>query len=138
MSERFRLVLLLVVLLYLFVAIKLIHRKRLSLNYSLLWLLMAVVLVVMVVFPNLVYNLTWLLGIDLPIHMIFTGFSFFALVMLFYLTCIVSRDNEKNRTMVQQMALMERRIRELEERLAEMESTGAGKKTPAAAEKESA
>ena len=135
MSERFRLVLLLIVLLYLFVAIKLIHRKRLSLNYSLLWLLMAVVLVVMVVFPNLVYNLTWLLGIDLPIHMIFTGFSFFALVMLFYLTCIVSRDNEKNRTMVQQM---ERRIRELEERLAEMESTGSGKKTPAAAEKESA
>ena len=124
MSERFRLVLLLIVLLYLFVAIKLIHRKRLSLNYSLLWLLMAVVLVVMVVFPNLVYNLTWLLGIDLPIHMIFTGFSFFALVMLFYLTCIVSRDNEKNRTMVQQMALME--------------STGSGKKTPAAAEKESA
>ena len=104
MSERFRLVLLLIVLLYLFVAIKLIHRKRLSLNYSLLWLLMAVVLVVMVVFPNLVYNLTWLLGIDLPIHMIFTGFSFFALLMLFYLTCIVSRDNEKNRTMVQQMA----------------------------------
>ena len=50
MSERFRLVLLLIVLLYLFVAIKLIHRKRLSLNYSLLWLLMAVVLVVMVVF----------------------------------------------------------------------------------------
>ena len=74
MSERFRLVLLLIVLLYLFVAIKLIHRKRLSLNYSLLWLLMAVVLVVMVVFPNLVYNLTWLLGIDLPIHMIFTAF----------------------------------------------------------------
>ena len=32
MSERFRLVLLLIVLLYLFVAIKLIHRKRLSLN----------------------------------------------------------------------------------------------------------
>ena len=52
MSERFRLVLLLIVLLYLFVAIKLIHRKRLSLNYSLLWLLMAVVLVVMVVFPQ--------------------------------------------------------------------------------------
>ena len=34
--------------------------------------------------------------------------------------------------------VMERRIRELEERLAEMESTGSGKKTPAAAEKESA
>ena len=106
-------------------AIKLIHRKRLNLKYSLLWLAMAVVMVIMVVFPGLVYKLTKLLGIDLPIHMVFTGFSFFALVMLFYLTCIVSRDNEKNRTMVQQMALMERRIRELEERLAELEAPAA-------------
>ncbi len=125
MSDRFRLVLFCIVLLYGLVAIKLIHRKRLNLNYSLLWLAMAVVMVIMVVFPGLVYKLTKLLGIDLPIHMVFTGFSFFALVMLFYLTCIVSRDNEKNRTMVQQMALMERRIRELEERLAELEAPAA-------------
>lgn len=138
MSERFRLVLLLVVLLYIFVSIKLIHRKRLSLNYSLLWLLMAVVLMVMVVFPSLVYDLTRVLGIDLPIHMIFTGFAFFALVMLFYLTCIASRDNEKNRTMVQQMALMERRIRELEDRLGELEATGNAEKPTAVTEKESA
>lgn len=125
MSDRFRLVLFCIVLLYGLVAIKLIHRKRLNLNYSLLWLAMAVVMVIMVVFPGLVYKLTKLLGIDLPIHMVFTGFSFFALVMLFYLTCIVSRDNEKNRTMVQQMALMERRIRELEERLAQLEAPAA-------------
>lgn len=136
MSERFRLLLLVVVLVYVFVAIKLIHRKRLILNYSLLWLAMAAGMLVMVVFPGLVYDLTRLLGIDLPIHMIFTGFAFFALVMLFYLTCIVSRDNEKNRAMIQQMALLERRVRELEDRLAAQESTA--EQPAAVTEKESA
>lgn len=136
MSERFRLLLLVMVLVYVFVAIKLIHRKRLSLNYSLLWLAMAAGMLVMVMFPGLVYDLTRLLGIDLPIHMIFTGFAFFALVMLFYLTCIVSRDNEKNRAMIQQMALLERRVRELEDRLAAQESTA--EQTAAVTEKESA
>lgn len=138
MSDRFRLVLFVVVLLYVFAAVKLIHRKRLNLNYSILWLVMAALLMIMVVFPGLVYDLNRLLGIDLPIHMVFTGFSFFALVMLFYLTCIVSRDNEKNRAMVQEMALMERRIRELEDRLGELESAGTVEKSAAATEKESA
>ena len=40
MSDRFRLVLLVVVLVYFVVAVRLIHRKKLSLNYSLLWLFM--------------------------------------------------------------------------------------------------
>ena len=122
MSDRFRLVLICLVILYLFAAVKLIHRKRLSLSYSLLWLLMCAALVVMALFPQVVYALTDLLGIGLPINMLFTGFAFFALLMLFYLTCIVSRDNEKARTMAQQLALLEKRVRELEARLAQKEA----------------
>ena len=39
-----------------------------------------------------------------------------SLVMMFYLTCIVSRENERSRAMTQQLALLEKRIRELEEK----------------------
>lgn len=117
MSDRFRMVLLVVVLVYFVVAVRLIHRKKLSLNYSLLWLFMLLVLLIMILFPQLVYGLTALVGIDLPINMLFTGFAFISLVLLFYLTCIVSRENEKSRTMAQQIALLEKRIRELEEKV---------------------
>lgn len=121
MSERFRLLLLIVVAVYLFTAVWLIRRKRLSLNYSLLWLLMLAVLLVMVLFPQVVYGLAGLLKIGLPINLLITGFAFFVLLMLFYLTCIVSRDNEKNRALTQQLALLENRVRELEEQLARQE-----------------
>ena len=40
MSDRFRLVLLVVVLVYFVGAVRLSHRKKLSLNYALLWLFM--------------------------------------------------------------------------------------------------
>ena len=41
MSDRLRLILFLVVVIYAVVAIRMIHRKKLSLNYSLLWLVLA-------------------------------------------------------------------------------------------------
>lgn len=114
MSDRFRLVLFIMVLVYFVVAVRLIHRKRLSLNYSLLWMFMLLIMLIMVMFPQLIYSLAGLVGIDLPINMIFTGFAFLTLIMLFNLTCIVSRDNEKNRALTQQLALLEKRVRELE------------------------
>ena len=114
MSDRFRLVLFIMVLVYFVVAVRLIHRKRLSLNYSLLWMFMLLIMLIMVMFPQLIYSLAGLEGIDLPINMIFTGFAFLTLIMLFNLTCIVSRDNEKNRALTQQLALLEKRVRALE------------------------
>ena len=114
MSDRFRLVLFIMVLVYFVVAVRLIHRKRLSLNYSLLWMFMLLIMLIMVMFPQLIYSLAGLVGIDLPINMIFTGFAFLTLIMLFNLTCIVSRGNEKNRALTQQLALLEKRVRELE------------------------
>ena len=113
MSDRFRLVLFIMVLVYFVVAVRLIHRKRLSLNYSLLWMFMLLIMLIMVMFPQLIYSLAGLVGIDLPINMIFTGFAFLTLIMLFKLTCIVSRDNEKNRALTQQLDLLEKRVREL-------------------------
>ena len=51
--------------------------------------------------------------------MILIAFALFSLVMMFYLTCIVSRENDRSRTMTQQLALLEKRVRELEEKAGE-------------------
>lgn len=119
MSDRLRLILMIIVVIYAVVAVRMIHRKKLSLNYSLLWLLLAALMLLAVIFPDLVYSFTDVVGVDLPLNMIFLFFSFFALVLLFYLTSIVSKDNEKNRTLTQKLALLEKRVRELEEKLGE-------------------
>lgn len=119
MSDRLRIILVLVVAIYSIVAVRMIHRKKLSLNYSLLWLLLAVLMLAGVLFPGAVYWLSDLVGVELPFNMLLLFFCFFALVLLFYLTSIVSKDNEKNRALTQQIALLEKRIRDLEKKLSE-------------------
>lgn len=116
MSDRLRILLIVIVAIGVVVGVRMIHRKKLNLGYSLLWLALAALLAVAVLFPNVVYALTALVGVDIPLNMILTAFALFSLVMMFYLTCIVSRENDRNRTLTQQLALLEKRVRELEEK----------------------
>lgn len=116
MSDRLRILLIVIVAIGVVVGVRMIHRKKLNLGYSLLWLAMAALLMIAVLFPSVVYALTALVGVDIPLNMILTAFALFSLVMMFYLTCIVSRENERNRALTQQLALLEKRLRELEEK----------------------
>lgn len=91
-----------------------IRHKRMSLNYSLLWLSISLLLLIMILFPGLIDRLADLVGITLPINMLFLGFSVFAMMMLFSITGIVSVEHAKTRRLAQQLALLEKRVRELE------------------------
>lgn len=114
MSDRLRIVLALLVLTYSLVTVRMIRRRRLNLSYSLLWLFLSGAMLLVLMIPQLVEWLARLLGIDLPINLVLTGFAFFSLAMMFFLTVVVSRTNEKVRTLVQQLALLEKRVRDLE------------------------
>ena len=114
MTGRLRILLVLLVAVGSWAGVRMIHRRKLNLSYSLLWIVLALVLMVFVLFPDTVAWLAAAVGIDLPLNALFTGFCFFALAMMFYLTCIVSRLNEQNRTLTQALAMMDKRLRELE------------------------
>lgn len=114
MSERLRILLALLVLAYTLTTVRMIRRGRLNLSYSLLWLFLSGVMLLVLIVPQVVDGLTRLMGIDLPINMVLTAFAFFSLAMLFFLTVTASRANEKVRSLVQQMALLEKRVRDLE------------------------
>ena len=116
MPDRLRILLIVIVALGMVVAVRMIHRRRLNLSYSLLWLALAVLLMIFALFPEAVAFLARLAGIDIPLNFVLVAFAFFSLVMMFYLTCIVSRENERNRSLTQTIALLEKRVRELEER----------------------
>lgn len=119
MSDRLRILLTCMVIFAMIFAVRMIHRKKLNLNYSLLWLFLAIAMLTAVIFPELIYGLARLIGVEIPINMLLLAFAFFALLMLFYLTIIVSKDNEKSRAMTQQLAMLEKRVRELEAQLKE-------------------
>ncbi len=111
-----QLFLLLCVLIYAGVILRLLLKKRLNLKYTLVWLLTAIVMLIIAIFPQVVTYLAHLIGIQVESNAVF----FFALIFLFLivltLTVIVSHMNNRVYRLTQMQALLEKRVRELEER----------------------
>ena len=93
-----------------------LRKKSLSLKYSLLWLLSGCVMLVLSIFPGLLAFVSGMLGFQVASNALFALMLGFVLVIILSLTSIVSIQSEKIKTLIQTSALLEKRIRELEEK----------------------
>ncbi len=103
-----------VLLLIIFTFLK---RGLMSVKYSLLWLLLAVGLVIAAAFPYVVYVLRDLLDIEMPVNLVFLLMFCFVLVVLLSLSIAISQLADKCKRLTQTNALLEKRIRDLEDTL---------------------
>lgn len=113
-SLHLQIILIIAVIGYFLIILKLLKDKALSLKYTLLWLLAGVVMGVLVIFPKTLFYLCKLSGIQTPMYALLTMCIAFVLMILMSLTSIVSRQNRKIRTLIQDYALLEKRVRDLE------------------------
>lgn len=111
-----RILLLIGVTVYLFVILWLMKKQKLLVRYSIIWLFSAAVLALFAVFPYIVLVLRDLTKIVTPSNLIFMMAIAFLLLISLCLTSIVSGLSEKIKKLAQQNALLERRVRELEEK----------------------
>ena len=108
MSNRLRIILLIVLLITLLVIIKEVRSKKLELQYTITWLFLMVVLLFSVLFPDVLYALTDLVGITLPINMIFLlGFAF-SLIVIYRLTVAVSKLSNETKELTQEIAILKK------------------------------
>ena len=91
--------------------------KKLNLKYTLVWLGAAVFMLIIAIFPQIITFVTRLVGIQVESNAVF----FFAILFLFLivltLTAIVSHMNNRVYRLTQMQAILEKRVRELEEQL---------------------
>ena len=96
--------------------LELVRRRKLSEAYSLLWLMTAVILVILSLWRGLLDVLANLLGIFYPPTALFiVGFGFVLLILLQF-SVLASRLSEENRRVIQRLAILDWRLRKLEER----------------------
>lgn len=95
----------------------LLKRKKLTVRYSLIWLLSGGVLVIFAIWPYTVLVLRDLLKMEMPVNVVFTLAIAFMLLVLLSLSVAVSSFSEKLRRLTQEHALLEKRVRQLEETL---------------------
>lgn len=101
-------------LLILIVAVELLRRGKLRERHTFWWLIAGVLSLIIAVFPSILDGLASLLGIDVPVNLVF----FVGIVVLF-LVCIqqsteLTRSEERTRTLAERVALLEDRLRTVE------------------------
>lgn len=72
-----------------------IYKCKIKLNDAIYWICMAVVLVILGIFPQIAYGFTNLIGIQAPVNFIFLFMLAMVIVKLFMLSIKVSQLEEK-------------------------------------------
>lgn len=103
------------VICYFIIILYYLKRKMLELKYTLIWLLAGLVMGVMIFCPEILVNFVRMLGIESNMNGLYVLCFAFIIAILMTLTSIVSRQTLKIKILTQEISMMEKRIRELEE-----------------------
>jgi len=115
MGGKLQIILALSSIAFLAMTIYFIRKKGLDLYRSLLWLFMAVLFLVLSLFPGIVSFFSRLMGIATASNAIFLIIIFFLLVVSLSMSAALSRHHMRIKRLVQSLALLERRVYMLEE-----------------------
>jgi hypothetical protein len=94
----------------------LLRKNALSLRYTLLWLFSIFVMLVVSIFPGILVFISEIFGFQVASNALFALILGFLLIILLSLTSIASRQNDKIKTLAQVIAILEKRVRELEDK----------------------
>lgn len=121
MNPSLRLTLVIAICLYFFVIFLLLKKNELNLKYTLLWLVTGICMLFVVIFPLALEKLSKVFGIIEMTNAVFAMMIFFLILIMMSITAIVSKLNSRNRALIQQCALYEKRIRKLEDKVEKSE-----------------
>ena len=96
------------------VVLELVRRRRLMERYALLWLLSGMVLLVLSTFRGLLEDAAGVIGIEYPPSALFFIAFAFVLLLLLHFSVAVSRLADQSKVLAQRMALLEKRVRDVE------------------------
>ena len=116
MSINLQIFLVICIIIFLAIVMRFLTKKRLNLKYTLTWLFSGIFMLVIAIFPEIISRIGRVIGVDYPVNTVFLFAGMFSLLIIFTLTMIVSHMNNRIYRMVQTQALLEKRIRDLENR----------------------
>ena len=108
------------VLLFLLFIILLVKRSRLQVKYSLMWILLALVYLVMGIFPGIVEGVAELLHIKEKVNALFLISVAFIFILCFVFNLLLSKQSNKIKLLIQEISILRSEISKtdvLDERL---------------------
>lgn len=114
MNILLRVNLLIAISLYFLYVIISIKKNKLEIKHSLLWLFFGIVMFILVMFPQIPENVAHLIGIEDYSNGLFSFAIFVIIIMQLYLTMVVSDTTRKIKQLIQEIAILEERVRNTE------------------------
>jgi hypothetical protein len=93
--------------------IELVRRRRLSEEYSLIWIVCAVALFALSLWRNVLDLAASALGVHYPPAVLLLVLTFFVVIVSLYFSVVVSRHRQDIEKLVEEVALLDEQIRRL-------------------------
>ena len=106
MMMKFRILLVAAVIIAFYFMFKMIIKGKLQLKYSLLWMMLGLILLILTIFPRLLDYISGFIGVFSPTNALFLfGFAF-TLPVIFGLSLSLSKLSTRVKDLAQQLALL--------------------------------
>ena len=119
MSVQLRIVLILGAVTTMVAMLRQIRKKKVQIDSTIFWILFSFLLVLIALFPDIVYIFSRLLGVISPANLVMAGIILILIIKMFLMTLEISELKEKIRELSQSIALKKER----EEYLRDSENT---------------
>ena len=102
---------------FLLFIVYLMKKGKLEVKYSIIWMAFSLCMIVFACFPYTVLVLNDIAGVIDPVNFIFFIQIIFILLILLSVSAVISGFSKKIKQLAQANAILEKRVRELEEKL---------------------
>lgn len=113
MQLPLRIALIITTVVYLYYVLKAIKHKKIKISFSIFWILTGGVLIIALAIPNLIANISNMLGFKLTVNMIFCMAIFICFYLIFNLNILLTKENRKNILLIQEVSLLKKEIQEI-------------------------
>ena len=116
MSSSLRLGLLLASFIALTFVLVSVIKKKLNIKYSIVWMLWALLSLLMAAFPQTFYDLSDLLGIQMPVNTVFLIMITLLYGLTFYVYLMISRNNEEIIKLTYEVSSLKKELEDIKNR----------------------
>ena len=102
--------LLLLLVFQLFLIIRTVKKKRLTMKYASFWIFLIILMTIVVIFPEIVFKNSKLAGFKEPSNMVFLLGFFFLFYVSFIITTSISIQNEKTKLLIQEISMLKESV----------------------------
>ena len=124
MSVALRICLVALSIISLFYIIRKIRYSKMQIEYTLFWIVLSIIMILMAVFPQIVYWVTWRMGMVSAANVVYLFIIGILLVKVFMMTIEISNLESKVQALIQEVGISGKEQREEYQELRQKKEEG--------------